>query len=190
MMAPGSLFSATMFPLRRRLYSAPLQAHVLATFAGCFLSVVAFLGITEAVGFIDHESWWMVAVIAGFSALGAAFGNSIAEKRTRRQFRSAEDRAEYMTAIDIGALPSVGAPRHWLQRMHDEVRASSGALVLLGIFALFAITIILVSSIRSDDGLSGVAFSLALVVIIVAGAAFSARRVFKIRRLLRVIEHG
>lgn len=174
--------------LRARMYSRSVLVYACATGAGVLVCVLVVLGLFHAIGLFDHSSWAELASIAVLAAVAAGVGTYAGERKIRRDFHSARDRAAYMTTLDAGNVPPGGIPEHWVERMRADGKNFVVVSTMLSVLVVFPLVFLVFRFAAGDALLTGVLFAVVVVGLAVIALVPSLLRIARAGRLLRDAE--
>ena len=171
--------------LRARMYSRSVLVYACATGAGVLVSVLVSLGLLHSIGLFEHSSWTQLASIGVMTAVAAGVGTYAGERKLRRDFHGARDRAAYMKALDTGNVPPEGIPEHWVERMHTDEKNFVVATTLLAVMVIFPLVVLVVRFAAGDALLPGVLFAVIVIGLAVIALVPTILRIARAGRLLR-----
>lgn len=171
--------------LRARMYSRSVLVYACATGAGVFVSVLVVLRLLHSIGLFEHSSWTQLASIGVMAAVGAGAGTYAGERKIRRGFHDARDRAAYMRALDTENVPPEGIPAHWVERMHTDEKNFVVVTTLLAVMVIFPLVVLVFRFAAGDALLPGVLFAVVLVGLAVVALVPSILRIARASRLVR-----
>lgn len=171
--------------LRMRMYSRSVFVYAWATGARVLACLLIVLGLFHAIGLFENSSWTELASIGVFAAVAAGVGTYAGERKYRRDFHCARDRAAYMTALDTGNVPPEGIPEHWIKRMHTDEKNFVVVSTMLSVLVIFPLVFLVFRFAAGDALLPGVLFAVVVVGLAVAALIPSILRIARAGRFVR-----
>lgn len=171
--------------LRVRTYSWSVVAYACATGAGVFVCVLMVLGLFHGIGLFENSSWNQLASIAVMTAVAAGVGTYAGERKLRRGFHGARDRAAYMKTLDTETAPPGGIPQHWIDQMHADGKNFVLVSTLLSVLIVFPLVFLVFRFAAGDALFPGMLFAVIAVGFAVLALVPSILRIARAGRLVR-----